>query len=120
MYCRVNRDDRFLWLSSLNFRLLQCDETEKAISMYLCELSLVEYHMLKFKPSVVAAASLYVALKMMKKGDTWRRLSDNEDLIKMCAKELLVLVQAAGSHPLAAVRTKFSGEEFFCVSTLSP
>jgi cyclin B len=41
-------------------------EQTEALARYLLELSLVEYHMLRYKPSLQAAAALFLAHKILK------------------------------------------------------
>lgn len=45
------------------------------MATYLCELSLVEYKLLKYKPSLLAASAIYLATKLLKKTDKNEPLS---------------------------------------------
>lgn len=63
------------------------------LAWYLIELPLIEYKMLKYKPSLISAAALYVATKLVKKqirwNDSMRDLTRYEESeIKPCAKDL--------------------------------
>ena len=46
-------------------------ETEKNFAQFLLEGSLVQYKMLKYKPSVLAASSLYLANKLCFNKEPW-------------------------------------------------
>ncbi|CAG9336289.1 unnamed protein product [Blepharisma stoltei] len=92
----------------------------KSVGQYLLELALVEYHMLKYKPSLKAVAATYMGHKILNRDYSWRiedtGYSDEE--IKCCAKDMLILFQAAPRHPLTAVKEKFSRPQFHEVSSL--
>jgi len=105
-------------------RLAELDERGFSLGRYLCELALVEYHMLRHKPSCVAAAAVYISLKLFKAKNPWpNHLVDHskysEESIKECAKDLLVLFQAAHKHTLTAVVSKFSKKEFYVVANIT-
>ncbi|CAG9328287.1 unnamed protein product [Blepharisma stoltei] len=90
---------------------------------YLCELALVEYHMLKYKASMIAASAVYLCQKLHKIDPSWSaRLVScsryNESELRACAKDLLILFQAAPKHSLVGVREKYSKSSFFEVAKL--
>jgi len=103
--------------------LAESTDCTAALSKYLLELPLVEYHMVKYKPSLQAAASLFLAHKILKVEPAWStRLatltSFSELQLRPCAKDMLILFQAAPRHTLGAVREKFSRRDNFEVSKL--
>lgn len=103
--------------------LAEATESAVALSRYLLELPLVEYHMARYKPSVQAAAALFLANKILKVEAPWStRLSamtTYSDLqLRPCAKDMLILFQAAPRHTLGAVREKFSRRDNLEVSKL--
>lgn len=66
--------------SSLRFcerycKLVNADEVTENLSRYLIELPLIEYKMLKFSPSMIAAGAVYLAMKILKRENPW-----NQDL----------------------------------------
>ena len=70
------------------------------LSRYLLELGLVNYKVLKYSNSNMAASALYLSLKMTKHPDPWSELlikhsQYKESLIRPCAKDLFVLLQEA-------------------------
>ena len=98
-------------------KLVALEERNVFLGKYLVELALVEYHMIKYKPSVVALAAVYLAMKIAK-ADSSRsskmiRAAKGVDAeVKVCARELLCLFQSANTHTLVSVREKYSKKEF--------
>ena len=89
----------------------------KALGQYLLELCLVDDNMVRYCESLIAASAVYLCLKMMKKEVASNVIYAEQDIMP-CAVDLLVLFQIAMSHPLSAIREKFSKPQFFQVSTL--
>lgn len=52
-------------------KLISADSKTFNLAWYLVELPLIEYKMLKYKPSLISSAALFVALKIQKKGFRW-------------------------------------------------
>lgn len=66
--------------SSSSLRLVEryinlagADEIVENLSKYLIELPLIEYKMLKFSPSMIAAGAIYLAMKILKRENPWNR-----------------------------------------------
>jgi hypothetical protein len=55
-------------------KLAKADSVTSALARYLIELPLIEYRMLKYTPSMVAAAAVYVAFHVLKKKVVWSHL----------------------------------------------
>ncbi|KAL3514404.1 hypothetical protein ACH5RR_027121 [Cinchona calisaya] len=81
------------------------------LASYLAELSLLEYSCLKFLPSLIAAAVLFLS-----------RLTLQPSLaeVKDCVKILHAWQVSRRGSTLVAVREKYRTREFKCVSTLCP
>lgn len=103
---------------------LDCDNADvhRALLQYVLELALLELNMLRFSPSVQAAAASLVSCYSLKlrpaqpalladKGKRTRRL------VRLCAKEMRALLRNAEGH--SEVRRKFSSPEFHCVAKRS-
>lgn len=102
--------------------IAQLDKRVKCIARYFSELALVEYYMLRYKPSVVAAACVYVAVNVTGNLEKWEALwgvVGSEENVVICAKDLAVLGRAAPRHPLAGVREKYARTEHCGVALLS-
>ena len=87
------------------------------LSRYFLELSLVNFHMLKYNPSLLASSALYLAMKMAKIQNPWSKdLSEatryKESEIRACAKDLFLLFSNAKSSSTQAVKKKFSHTKF--------
>lgn len=70
------------------------------LSRYLIELSMVNYKMMRFTNSNLAASALYLAMKMTKHQNPWTDLlvkhtQFKESQVRSCAKELFILLQEA-------------------------
>ena len=97
-------------------KLVALEERNMFLGKYLTELALVEYHMIKYKPSVLALAAVYLTMKIVKADSTKScrmiraaKCADAE--VKACARELLCLFQNANTHTLVSVREKYSRRE---------
>jgi len=98
------------------------DERTYALAKYLTELSLLEYRILKYTPSNIAASALYLACKILKK-TAWnecleRNAKYTEQEVRPCAKDLCVLLQNAPKTSLQALRKKFSQAKYMEISKI--
>jgi hypothetical protein len=114
--------------SSLRFlerysKLVHMDQKSFHFCRYLLELALVEYRVLKYLPSQLACASIYLYNKIHKRegwSDVLAKNSKHEELnVKACAKDLLALLQGAEQSQLQAIKRKFSSNKLFEVSKIS-
>jgi hypothetical protein len=48
------------------------------MARYLAELALVDFKMMKFTPSLIGAASLYLANKILNKKESWNETLANQ------------------------------------------
>jgi len=99
------------------------------LSRYILELQLLEYRMLKYQSSVLAAGSLYLAWKIVRANEPKKGILDwpdtmnkivcrSEKEIRECAKDLYVLLQNAEKSSLQASRRKYMTEEYKKVSLI--
>ena len=97
------------------------------MARYLIELPLIEYRMLKYTPSQLAASAMFLALKIIPKFDesqdpaiklpAWdeklmKHTGYNESQLRPCAKDLCILLQGIEKCSLQAVRKKFSNSVY--------
>lgn len=104
-------------------RLANLEETYRYFARYLLELSLVEYHMLRHRSSLLAAAVTYIAMKVQRRDSTWTlplttATQYTESQLQPAIKDLLVLYQAAPRHTLTGVKDKFARRDYLEVSKL--
>ena len=74
-------------------KLIDADSQVFNLAWYLIELPLIEYKMLKYKPSLVSSAALFVAIKILKRDFKWNEKITN--LTKFSFKPI------SGSSPSA-------------------
>jgi len=98
-------------------------EQHRHLAQYLAELTLPEVKMIRFTPSHLAAAAIYLSNKLMKQPVAWSQTMCNqtgytEAAIKACAKELCTLLEGAQASNLQAVRKKFSYAKYHSVAKI--
>lgn len=126
----VTMPSSFRFLEFFNF-YIKYDNLVMNFTFFLLELSIVEYKMLKYKSSLIAAAVLYVSTKLLHKENivynanidsNLQRLYDlsgfMEEEIKECAKEVCMIYDNSDKSGLAAIKKKFSLPKFEEVSKI--
>lgn len=106
-------------------RLQESSEYGFQLARYMVELALVEYGMLKYIPSLLAASAVYLGNKLMGVGCAWPKvLMENTPYkgkdLKACARELCMLLQNAPKGSLQSVRKKFMQPNFKQVASIKP
>ena len=102
------------------------------LAKYIIELQLAEYRMLQYTPSLLAAGSLYLSLKMMRALDKKKKqllpdwpsemnklIGRTEKDVRECAKDLCVILQNAEHSSLQAARKKYMLQEYQRVSLIN-
>jgi len=87
------------------------------LAWYLIELPLIEYKMLRYKPSLISSAAIFVAFKLLKKEVKWNEkmmeiTSFSEHNIRPWAKDLWILLYGIDKISLKAVKKKFSDKKY--------
>ncbi|KAB2097644.1 hypothetical protein ES319_A01G184700v1 [Gossypium barbadense] len=95
------------------------------LSFFLIELSMVEYEMLKFQPSLLAAAAIYTAQCSLFRFKNWTKTSEwhtkyTEDQLLECSKLMVTYHQKAGSGKLKGVHRKYSSYKFGYTAKTEP
>ena len=104
-------------------KALSNDSIAHTVAKYLVELAAVDYGMLKYAPSLVAAGAAYLARRMTNKRNPWTPTAVfytgyTLEQILPCARDINNLVLNPNPK-LKAVRTKFASQKFGKVSMLS-
>uniref|UniRef100_A0A7N0V5Z7 Cyclin N-terminal domain-containing protein n=2 Tax=Kalanchoe fedtschenkoi TaxID=63787 RepID=A0A7N0V5Z7_KALFE len=91
----------------------QSDEKVELLSFYIIELCLVEYEMLKFHPSLLAAAAIFTAQCALNGRKQWSKTSQwystySEEQLLECSKLMVSLHQNAATGKLTGVHRKYS------------
>merc|ERR1712224_720148 len=95
-------------------KAIKIDKEVTMLSEYLVELSLLDYNMLNFAYSKIAAAATYTASKCILKTECWCYASEQEthysaENLEQCTAALYELLQQAPTASLQATFRKFSG-----------
>jgi len=98
-------------------RAANADRHVSMLSQYLTELALVDYSMLRFRWSKIAAAAVYLAHKCMRKDSCWSYALDRHthysvENLRLCVSALAKLQRKAPFSSLRSVFQKFSGRKY--------
>ncbi|TVU07534.1 hypothetical protein EJB05_40893, partial [Eragrostis curvula] len=101
------------------------DKKLELLSFFLIELSLVEYEMLKFPPSMLAAAAIYAAQCTMNGFKSWNKCCElhtkyNEEQLMECSRMIVELHQRAPQGKLTAVHRKYTTYRYGCAAKSDP
>ncbi len=102
-------------------RYLKLEENAIMFCRYLLELFLIEYKMIKYNPSLLAAATMYITLKITKKSEAEKVTSLTgyiDEILKECAKDICGILDNVEKNSLQAVRKKFSLPKFMEVAKI--
>lgn len=101
----------------------QVDANKHTLAKYLMELTIVEYDMVQYNPSEVAAGALCLSMILLD-GTKWTETLSHyssyteKDLTTMVQKLSSLVVKAENSK-LTAVRTKYASSKFNKISAIS-
>jgi hypothetical protein len=110
----------FRYLEFYNY-YLKLDDNCFMFCRYLLELFLIDYKMIRYNPSLLAAATVYITLKITKKSE-YERLyqvtSYPEDKLRDCAKDICLILDNVDKSSLQAVRKKYSLPKYLEVAKI--
>lgn len=103
----------------------QADKQLEMMSFFLAELCLVEYVMLRYPPSMLAAAAVYTGQFTLRRFPSWNRTMEcytgyTEDQLQECARLMVGFHRNSGNSKLITIHKKYSREEFSSVAKLEP
>ncbi|GLJ16133.1 hypothetical protein SUGI_0268950 [Cryptomeria japonica] len=109
-------------------RFLKAAEFDKeleTLSFFFIELCLVEYEMLRYPPSMVAAAVVYTAQCTLNRVPYWNRTMEchsgySEVQLWECAKMIVDYHRKAGQGKLTCVHRKYSSSKYNCAARIEP
>jgi hypothetical protein len=117
----ITTPSSFRFLEVYNY-YIKLDETSMMFARYLLELFLIDYKMIKHNPSLIAAATVYITMKISKKTDFNRvsqlTLYTEEQLREVATDICLVIENAEKSSSLQAVKKKFSLPKYLEVAKI--
>jgi hypothetical protein len=93
------------------------------LAQFILEYSLLEYNMLNYIPSLKAAASLYIARKILKLECSWTKTLQMitgylERDLKTCARDLCNILELIPKLSLKSCMNKFASPKFMEVSKI--
>jgi len=105
-------------------KLSRADDDVIMLSKYLLELALVEYSMLRFPCSKIAASAVYIAKKCMLENECWnndlqRHTGYSLENLHLCIVALTTLQKLAPESNLQAVYRKYSEIKFKEITKIS-
>ncbi|XWS42223.1 hypothetical protein CRYUN_Cryun17cG0149600 [Craigia yunnanensis] len=103
----------------------QSDKKLELLSFFLIELALVEYEMLKFQPSLLAAAAIYTAQCSLYGFKQWSRTcgwhsSYSENQLLECSRLMAGFHQKAATGKLTGVHRKYCTSKFGYTAKCEP
>ena len=97
-------------------KLLNMDDKSFHLSLYCIDICFINYKMIKYKPSFLAAASCLLSFKLLNIYDNWEEFENiigytvNE--LYDCMIEIIELIEKQKNTKLKGVYKKFSTEKF--------
>ncbi|GKV21917.1 hypothetical protein SLEP1_g31842 [Rubroshorea leprosula] len=103
----------------------QSNKKVELLSFFLIELALVEYEMLKFSPSLLAAAAIYTAQCTLYGFKEWSKTCEwhsnySEDQLLECSRMMVTFHQKAATGKLTGVHRKYSTFKFEYTTKCEP
>jgi cyclin A len=102
------------------------DLTLAFLASYLCEISLLEYSFLQYLPSMVASASVFLALRTLGR-EPWTPTLEfytsyqlQDPTFQQCVRDLYQLQVNAPKGSLQAIHEKYAHQRFQKVSKIAP
>ncbi|KAF7099001.1 hypothetical protein CFC21_100691 [Triticum aestivum] len=101
------------------------DKKLELLSFFLIELSLVDYKMLKFQPSMLAAAAIFTAQCTLNGCMSWNKCCElhtkySEEQLMDCSTMMVELHQGAARGKLTGVHRKYSTFKYGCATKSEP
>ncbi|KAK6916808.1 Cyclin, N-terminal [Dillenia turbinata] len=103
----------------------RCDGRLESLSFFIIELCLVEYKMLRFRPSLLAAAAVYTAQCSLSRSTLWSKTLEwyteyTKDELLECSKLMVCFHQKAGMGNLTGVHRKYSMSRYGNAAVCEP
>jgi len=99
---------------------LKLEEKPLAFARYILETALLEVSAVKYNNLTLVAGAIFLVLKIFKLGNWTAEYGEMfgvlENDVKICAKDLYIIMQKMDASSLSAVKRKFALPEFFEVS----
>ncbi|XP_022772112.1 cyclin-B2-3-like [Durio zibethinus] len=106
-------------------RAAQSNKKLELLSFFMIELCLVEFEMLKFQPSLLAAAAIFTAQCTLSGSKHWSKTSEwyttySEEQLMDCSRMMVTFHQRAGTGKLTGVHRKYSTSKYGYAAKTEP
>ncbi|XWS26008.1 hypothetical protein CRYUN_Cryun27aG0116900 [Craigia yunnanensis] len=106
-------------------KVAQSNKKLELLSFFMIELCLVEYEMLKFPPSLLAAAAIFTAQCTLSGSKHWSNTSEwyttySEKQLMDCSRMMVTFHQKAGAGKLTGVQRKYSTSKYGYAAKTEP
>ncbi|KAJ0256519.1 Cyclin-B2-4 [Hirschfeldia incana] len=103
----------------------QSDKKVEMLSFFIIELCLVEYEMLQYVPSQLAASAIYTAQSTLKGFEEWSKTCEfytgyTEEKLMDCSRKMVGLHHKAGTGKLTGVYRKYNTSKFGYAARTEP
>ncbi|KAL7085669.1 hypothetical protein ACP275_14G292800 [Erythranthe tilingii] len=103
----------------------QSDKRLELLSFFIIELSLVQYEMLRFPPSLLASAAIFTAQCTLSGYKQWSKTCErytnySKDQLVECARMMVRLHENAGTGKLTCVHKKYSTSKYGYAAKTEP
>lgn len=106
-------------------KVAQSDTKVELLAFYIIDLCLVEYEMVKFPPSMLAAAAVFTAQCTLGKATQWSKMKERQtnykdDEIMKCSKLMVEFHHNAATGRLTAVYRKYNTAKYGYAARTEP
>ncbi|CAD5313278.1 unnamed protein product [Arabidopsis thaliana] len=98
----------------------QSDKKLEILSFFMIELCLVEYEMLEYLPSKLAASAIYTAQCTLKGFEEWSKTLGFCVFSRACARKMVAFHHKAGTGKLTGVHRKYNTSKFCHAARTEP
>jgi len=98
-----------------------CNKFDCCLTQFFLEMMLIEYAMVKYSPSRIAAAAVLLCNKIWRRNPCWTRAMEvhtgsDESSLKKCLYDMFEILKKGEINTLQAVRRKFGVSQYLNVS----
>jgi len=103
-------------------KIVGMDQKAFYLCQYLIELALLDYRMLKYRPSLLVCGAIQFTHRVFKRQASeealYKTTGYNDQMVKLCAKDLFLTVKTIERSTLKALKRKFLASKYMEVSNI--
>ena len=103
-------------------RVTSLDKKSFFLTQYILETILLDYNMLKYRPSLIVGSAIELASKVLRNkiptDILLKNIKQNESSLKSCCKDILGAIQNMEKGGLRVIHRKFTSSQFMEVSRI--